>query len=174
MSEPVAREFTEQAVRHLESDFLPKIEVCLERLSEAHVWWRPNERSNSVGNLLMHLAGNLRQWTVATLGGERDVRQRDLEFSQREPIPKQELLQRLRETVAEAAAVIRRLGEKELLDRYHVQIYEVSGLQAVFHVVEHFSYHTGQIILVTKQLENVDLAFYGDLESKKKRFEETA
>ncbi len=172
MNSALAKAFTEQAARHLQSDFLAKIRVCLEHLSEEDLWWRPNEHSNSVGNLLLHLCGNVRQWIQAGVGGEPDIRKRDTEFSTRQPVAKAELLQNLEKTVSEASAIIRRLGEEELLRPRRIQIYDVSALQAVFHVVEHFSYHTGQVIYVTKLRRDVDLQFYPELNDKKKRFED--
>jgi uncharacterized damage-inducible protein DinB len=156
----IARAFIDEARRHLMGDYLPKLERCLERLSDEQVWWRAGECSNSVGNLLLHLEGNLRQWLVSGVGGAPDRRTRDREFGEREPAPPAELLAALRATLAEADAALARLDPSALLERRLIQSHDVSVLAAVFHAVEHFSMHTGQIILLTKLLTGDDLAFY--------------
>src|SRR5687768_16830692 len=89
------------------SDYLPKIERCLERLDEADVWWRPNEASNSIGNLVLHLCGNLTQWIIGGVGGHPSVRHRQQEFDERTHIPARELLERLHAVVKETDEVIR-------------------------------------------------------------------
>jgi uncharacterized damage-inducible protein DinB len=155
-----ARAFLEEARFHLRDGYLPKIERCLERLTDEQVWWRAGESSNSVGNLLLHLEGNLRQWIVSGVGGAEDLRVRDREFSERRGVPREELLSRLRTTLAEADDVLARLDPAKLLELRRIQSLDVTVLSAVFHVVEHFSMHTGQIILVTKLLADADLAFY--------------
>lgn len=170
MTSPVAREFNAQAVRHLRDDLLPRLLRGLDALSDNEIWWRPNESSNSAGNLILHLCGNVRQWIVAGVGETADIRERDLEFSERGPVPRETLVQQLTATVDEAAAVIETLDDDRLLAKRRIQIYDVGVLQAVFHVVEHFSYHTGQILYIAKLLKDRDLGFYSDLDAKKKRF----
>jgi uncharacterized damage-inducible protein DinB len=154
------RAFLAEARRHLCEDYLPKIERCLERLTDEQVWWRASERSNSVGNLLLHLEGNLRQWVVCGVGGAEDARVRDREFAERRLVPRAELLGALRAAVAEAGDALARLDPEALLETRRVQGLDVTTLAAVFHAVEHFSMHTGQIILLTKMLADEDLAFY--------------
>jgi len=152
--------FLERAQFHLAEDFLPKIEACVNLLTDEQIWWRANEESNSVGNLLLHLSGNVRQWIVCGLGGANGVRDRDSEFAQREMIPRSELFTRLKQTVEEAVEVLKRLDSNALLEKRAIQGFEVSILEAILHVVEHFSMHTGQIILLTKQLTARDMQFY--------------
>jgi uncharacterized damage-inducible protein DinB len=142
------------------TDYLPKIEQCVARLSDEQVWWRANPESNSIGNLLLHLNGNVRQWIIVGLGGARDQRDRDAEFAQREVIPGDELMHRLRETLHEVDATLATFDANRLLDRFTIQKSDVSALGAIFHVVEHFSMHTGQIIYVTKLLLGSDMNFY--------------
>jgi uncharacterized damage-inducible protein DinB len=156
----VARAFVAEARRLLLEDYLPKIERCVERLSDEQVWWRAGEESNSVGNLLLHLAGNVRQWVVCGLGGAPDTRERDREFAERAVLPRGQMLAALRATLEEADAALARLDASTLLQPRRIQGTEVTALAALFHVVEHFSMHTGQIILLTKQLTGGDLAFY--------------
>ncbi|MFQ5739997.1 MAG: DinB family protein [Acidobacteriota bacterium] len=164
MTSEVAQAFISQALKHLREDFVPKIRRCLELLSQDEIWWRPNQKSNSIGNLLLHLCGNVRQWIVAGVGGEVDVRKRDLEFAGCRRRSGPELLNELEATVEQAAAVICSLGEPDLLSEHHIQVYDVTSLQSIFHVVEHFSYHTGQIVFITKMLKDIDLGFYAQLE----------
>ncbi len=165
-----ARAFIGEARRLLSEDYLPKIERCLERLTDEQIWWRANPDSNSVGNLLLHLAGNARQWIVAGVGGAPDARERQAEFDAGKGDGggggatrpgAAELLARLRSTLAEVDAVLAGLEPAELLERRRIQgLEDVVVLNAVFHVVEHFSTHTGQIILLTKMLAGGDLSFY--------------
>jgi len=156
----IGRAFISQSQFHLAEDFLPKIERCLGLLSDDQVWWRANDQSNSIGNLLLHLNGNVRQWIVCGLGGTTDTRDRDSEFAQRDVIPTADLFVKLKETVGEAVAVLDQLDPNALLEKRRIQGLEVSTLEAVLHVVEHFSMHAGQIVLLTKLITGQDLKFY--------------
>jgi len=154
------REFIARSRYHLVEDFLPKIERCLTLLSDEQIWWRPNAESNSIGNLLLHLSGNARQWIVCGLGGAIDARDRDSEFAQRETIPRADLLGRLQQTIREVDATFAKFDLDRLLEKKTIQGLEVTALEAILHVVEHFSMHAGQIILLTKLLTSSDLRFY--------------
>lgn len=156
----VGSAFIDRAVEFLTGEYLPKIERCLEQLNDEQIWWRANEECNSIGNLVLHLCGNARQWIVCGLGSEPDARKRDSEFAQRDPIACAELLQLLRSTVSDVESVLRNLPPSTLLQKRTIQGNEVDVLEAVFHVTEHFSMHTGQIILLTKLLTATDLHFY--------------
>jgi uncharacterized damage-inducible protein DinB len=146
----VAHAFIAQSRRFLSDDYLPKIERCLDALSEEDVWWRANESSNSIGNLLLHLAGSTRAWIVGVAGGSPSPRDRQREFDERERIPRAELIARLRQTVADADEALARLDAGTLLERRHARDEEVTVLLAIYHAVEHFSMHTGQIIMLAK------------------------
>jgi uncharacterized damage-inducible protein DinB len=156
----LANAYLAQARELLSNDFLPKIERCVEKLTDQEVWWRANQESNSIGNLLLHLSGNARQWIVCGLGGAPDQRERQQEFDQRDLIPRNEVLARLKQTVAEVDDVLARFELAQMLGPRSIQGSEVTALEAIFHVVEHFSMHTGQIILITKMLQQKDLNFY--------------
>jgi uncharacterized damage-inducible protein DinB len=160
MMNEIGQTFIARSRYHLSEDFLPKIERCLERLTDEQIWWRANSQSNSVGNLLLHLSGNARQWIVGGLGGAPDARDRDAEFAQRETIPRAELLALLKQTLGEVDSTLTQLDANKLLETRTIQGFEVSVLEAILHVVEHFSMHTGQIILLTKQLTAQNLLFY--------------
>lgn len=157
----VSLAFLQQAREFLSDEYLPKIERCVEKLSDEQVWWRPNAESNSIGNLLLHLSGNAHQWIVCGLGEEADDRVRQAEFDERRTIPRDELLSTLRITVKAVDDTLAFFEPDRLLDRFSIQGTEVTALAAVFHVTEHFSMHTGQIILLTKLLSASDLQFYG-------------
>jgi uncharacterized damage-inducible protein DinB len=144
---------------------LPKIERCLGRLTDEQIWWRPNEESNSIGNLVLHLCGNARQWIVCGVGGAVSARDRDAEFAQRETIERNRLLALLRTTLTDVDSTLRDLEPKlsdsqTLLARRTIQGSDVDVLEAIFHVTEHFSMHTGQIIMLTKMMTTADLRFY--------------
>lgn len=156
----VSRAFIQCAREFLKNDYLPKIERCLEQLTDEQVWWRANPESNSIGNLLLHLCGNARQWIVSGLGGETDRRVRQMEFDERTMISRSELLSRVRETLVEVDTVLANFDCERILDQHRIQESAVIALDAIFHVIEHFSMHTGQIILLTKMLAKEDLKFY--------------
>ena len=144
---------------------MPKIERCLERLTDEQIWWRPNEESNSIGNLVLHLCGNARQWIVCGVGNAPSTRDRDAEFAQRETIERDRLLNLLHTTLADVDSTLRNLEPKlsdpeTLLARRTIQSSDVDILEAIFHVTEHFSMHTGQIIMLTKMLTASDMHFY--------------
>jgi uncharacterized damage-inducible protein DinB len=141
--------FITSARAYFAQDYLPKIERCLELLTDEQIWWRANPQSNSIGNLLLHLSGNVRQWIVCSLGDGTYARDRDSEFAQRIIIKRDELLARLRQTLAEADATLAKLNPTACSRRV-IQGLDVSALEAIFHVVEHFSMHTGQIIMMAK------------------------
>jgi uncharacterized damage-inducible protein DinB len=144
----------------LVSEYLPKIERCLEHLTDDDVWWRPNDASNSIGNLLLHLRGNVTQWIIGGVGGQAHERRRQQEFDERTHVPAKELLANLRAVAEEAAEVIRGLDNDALLGRRQIQDYDVTVLDAIYHVVEHFGMHTGQIILLTKARTGEDLKLW--------------
>ena len=144
-------------------EFIGRIEVCLGKLSEEQIWLRGSENQNAVGNLALHLAGNVNQWIVTNLGNNPGSRDRDAEFDARGGLTAIQLAARLRSTVERATDIIARLTTEQLTREYVIQDYSVSGVEAVFHVVEHFSMHTGQIIFMTKMLTGADLGFYKHL-----------
>ena len=140
-----------------------RIETCLGKLTPEQIWTRGSDRENSVGNLVLHLCGNVRQWIVTGVGGAPDVRDRDAEFAARGGVPAAALSARLHAAIEETAAVIEAVTSARLAERIVVQKYDVSVLEAIYHVVEHFSGHAGQIFFATKMLTSEDLGFYRHL-----------
>jgi uncharacterized damage-inducible protein DinB len=140
-----------------------RIASCLGKLTADQVWARGGGNENAIGNLVLHLCGNVRQWIISGVGGSPDIRQRDGEFAARGGVPVAELAERLCTTVEEAVAVLGSVPAERLSEPLVIQGYHATGLAAIYHVVEHFSGHTGQIIFATKMLTGDDLGFYRHL-----------
>lgn len=141
-------------------EYLTKIRLSVSMLDDRVVWARPNESSNSIGNLMLHLAGNARQWIVSGVGGASDIRDRQSEFDQRGPLPVTVLIDRLEQTVSDVDRVLGALTPADLHTRRVIQTHDVTVLEAIYHVVEHFSMHTGQIILLAKADQPDRVRFY--------------
>jgi hypothetical protein len=148
-TEELAQAVVAETRKRLEES-LTKIEHCLSQLDDEQVWWRQSESQNSIGNVILHVCGNLRQWIVSGIGGERDTRHRPSEFSERGPIPTAELLGRLKGVVREACATLSATGPEELLKSRRIQGSDVTGLGAIFDSVPHFVGHTHQIVFITR------------------------
>lgn len=144
----------------LYDESLPRILKCIDQLENDQIWWRPNESSNSIGNLVLHLCGNVTQWIYSGLGGFPDHRARQAEFDERGNLDKGELRALLVLTMDKIKPVITNLPTEELLQTRPVQTFMETGLTILIHVTEHFSYHTGQIAYITKMLSNSPLGFY--------------
>jgi uncharacterized damage-inducible protein DinB len=154
-------EFSAEKLTQLTS----RIEACLTKLTAGQIWARGRANENAIGNLVLHLGGNVRQWIVASLAGEIDNRDRDGEFAAQGGPAAPELAAGLRDTVEKAVKIIRALDTARLTRIYEIQNYPVSGVDVVYHVVEHFSQHSGQIIFATKMLTGEDMGFYRHLSS---------
>ena len=150
---------------HLFRQYLSRIGESVAPLSDEHVWWRANVRSNSIGNLLLHLEGNLSQWVLAGLGGEPFERHRNAEFAADRSAGATELMARLRDVVERCIAVAAHIPESALARSHSIQGYERDGFGVLLHAVEHMAYHTGQIVLLAKQLApaDVEIEFYPHL-----------
>ena len=156
----IGKTYIDYCRQRLLKEYWPRIERCVQELSEEDIWWRGHETDNSVGNLMLHLTGNVRQWIVSGIGGTPDARNRPQEFAQRGNILKAELLQGLERTLREADEALHRFDPAKLLEVRHIQKYDVTCLDAISHVVEHFAQHLGQIIYITKLRAGRDLEFY--------------
>ena len=153
-------QFIESAVDILQNKSYPRIVKCLGELSDDEIWRRPNENLASIGNLILHLCGNMRQWIISGIGGAPDKRERWKEFDEKGPIPRADLIQRLNSTLDEVVAVLRNADPVKLTQPRTVQGEVTNGVSVTMHVTEHFSYHTGQISLHVKLLKNIDLGYY--------------
>ena len=145
---------------------LARIEASMGKLTDEQLWTRCGENQNAVGNLVLHLTGNVRQWILSGIGGAADIRARDAEFAARGSVPAKELMAGLRSVVESAVRVIAGMTEEALLERVSIQGYDVTKLESVYHVVEHFTGHAFQIFFATKLLTSEDLDFYPHLSRK--------
>ena len=145
----------------------PRLCSCLDGLTEEQLWWRPNPASNSIGNLLLHLNGNVGQWILQGLGGAPGERNRDAEFAERGPVDAGKLRQTLERTLKQVDLLLARLSEQDLLQHRDIQVYSnVTGIEAIYHVVEHFAMHYGQILYISKLIRGEGLGFYQHLDPK--------
>ncbi len=160
MNKGLGEAFIARSRAYLVGEYLPKIRLALESLTDEDIWWRPNPASNSIGNLVLHLAGNVKQWVVSGIGGSPDRRERDQEFLAAAGQSRVELLAHLEEALDAVDDVLSRLRPEELLEPRQIQGMDVTVLGALYHVVEHFSTHTGQILYVTKLRTGKDLGFW--------------
>ena len=170
MEEKIREEFVQNSLYRLDESTRMN-SISFEQLSEEDIWKRPNESLNSIGNLILHLCGNITQYVISSLGETKDTRKRDLEFSVESGYTKAELLQKLIETVEVAKRVINDASVAQLIRKREVQGFYFSGLGVVLHAVEHYAYHTGQIAFWVKQLKNEDLGFYEGIDLKIKNKE---
>ena len=155
-------EFIDQSVLRLNEN-IPRIEKCFHQLSEEEIWRKPNANSNSMGNLMLHLCGNITQYIISSLGDTKDLRIRDDEFLAEGGLSKTDLMEKLKNVVEKATNVLVNFKKEKLLKKYAVQGFELTGIGIVIHVLEHYSYHTGQIAFYTKMLKDRDLEFYSGI-----------
>ena len=153
-------EFIQASRTLLVGDYLPKLRKFADTIAEEDVWWRPNEASNSIGNLLLHMSGNLQQWVVSGVGGAPDDRDRPSEFSAKGQLSLAELMETVELTIAGVDQTLADLREASLTDRIKVQGFAVTRLHAIYHAVEHFGYHLGQIAYVAKLRKGKDLNLF--------------
>ena len=153
----------EQFEERVFDESYPRIQQCLDSLSEEQIWARPNESSNSIGNLVLHLCGNMNQWIVSGLYQKPDKRERHLEFDENSRCSREELLSKMESLKSVILYHMKASPLPDLLQENKVQVFTEDGVSILVHVIEHFSYHTGQIALLTKLQLNEDLKFYGDL-----------
>jgi len=163
-SEVIIKEFKDQIYYRIDQS-TRMIRLSLNQIEDEQIWTRPNNSSNSIGNLMLHLCGNITQYAIASLGNQEDNRQRDEEFAALSGLSKTELIDRLNKVVDEAKKVIEACDEHELMRKRQVQGFEFTGMGNVIHVTEHYSYHTGQIAFWVKQLvDKQSLGFYDNVD----------
>jgi uncharacterized damage-inducible protein DinB len=159
-NENFGKEYIAYCRKRLAEEYLPRIIRCVDELADDDVWWRIDETNNSIGNLMLHLSGNVRQWICGGIGEQENTRDRALEFSERAHIPKEELLKIWETALRDADEVLKNFDTNKLLELRTIQVYEATCLDALSHVVEHFAQHLGQIIFITKLRTKKDLKFY--------------
>jgi len=170
-----ASTFREEFVKNLFyrlDENLRMTKIALAQITEEELWLKPNPTLNSIGNLILHLCGNLTQYGISSLNGTSDIRVRDIEFSTESGFLKQELLDKLESTVNEVKTTITQVSDDRLIETKEVQGYQFSGIGNAIHLVEHFSYHTGQIAFWVKMLKSKDLGFYSNVDLNKRNKKE--
>jgi uncharacterized damage-inducible protein DinB len=158
----IEKEFLKYSSERLEQ-LAGHIEDCVSRLNQDQIWTRNAENLNSIGNLILHLCGNVRQWIGFGVGELPDQRDRDSEFAARGAMQPAELTKRLKSSVTESAGIIRNFDTSRLMEKVTIQNYEVTKMQAIYQVVQHFSQHAGQIMFITKMLTGADLGYFKHL-----------
>ncbi len=157
--------FINNIIRYLLEENFPRVIKCINMLTEEEIWYRPNKNSNSIGNLVLHLVGNLNQWVLGSMGRRHNERNRQEEFDADRTKNKAELLEMLDSLRQDLYNCIKSIDTDDLLLSRPVQIYEENGTTILIHVTEHFSYHTGQIAYLTKWLKDQQTHFYETLEN---------
>lgn len=160
---PWTIDFKENALYRIDEN-TRMIEIAFAKAQEEHIWQRPNGNSNSLGNLILHLCGNMTQYVISSLGEQEDKRNRDTEFTVKEGFTKGDLLLKLKATVDSVKITIENASTSQLLKKREVQGFNFSGMGCVIHAVEHYSYHTGQIAFWVKQLLDESLGFYNGMD----------
>ncbi|MEO8146276.1 MAG: DUF1572 family protein [Bacteroidia bacterium] len=155
--------FKSISVAHL-NEYMLRIKKAIADLNHEQIWWKPHPNTISIGNILKHLNGNVTQWMISGLGREEDHRNRAEEFKDDEMPAKEILLNKLSLTISKSCNVIENISDDDLQTSITIQDFETTKLAAIYHVVEHFSWHSGQVTWVSKMLqgENHHIAFYDD------------
>ena len=156
----VTENFLSRSRYWLTKEYPIKLRHCVDALPPSVVWARPNQGSNSVGNLLLHLTGNVSEWILGAIGGRSINRDRASEFLLRKAGDGATLLDNLEAVLREADSVLAGLTEKDLERSVVIQGRNTTVLAAIYHVVEHFSMHTGQIVFLTKMYSPGKIQFY--------------
>lgn len=163
-TESVGAALVAEALRRLLGESIPRLRKCLSLMDDDEIWQRPNEGTASAGNLVLHVLGNARQWIVTGLGDAVDNRRRSAEFDERGPIPRADLVRLVDETERDIRRVLETLDPETLLEVRRVQVFRETGVSILVHVVEHFSYHVGQIGYALKSRRGVDLGYYDGID----------
>jgi len=158
--------FKQSCIKYIEMN-PERISKCLSKLTEDQVWAKPNESVNSIGNLILHVQGNMTQYILSGLGGLPDIRIRDEEFTSYKTHSKEELINSFNETIKKVVNTILNLQPTSLLEEYQIQGFTLIGMEVIIHVTEHLSYHVGQIALMTKLTTNSQVGFYENLDLNK-------
>lgn len=154
----------EEFKRRTIEESLLRIETCLDLLTEEEIWRKPNANTNSVANLILHLNGNISQYILSGIGGVKDLRKREEEFTISGGLKKEELFEIISATISKANEVVAAVKSGDLSAEKNVQGFKETGLSIIIHVIEHLSYHVGQITLLTKLSKDVDTGYYKDMD----------
>ncbi len=157
---PMTSQFLDASRNYLLDEYVPKIRLAVAPLTDEDIWWRPAAGSNSIGNLILHIEGNARQWILGGVAQEENERDRDAEFSATGGWSKAELIDRLAQSFQLIGAAILAVPASEMDAPRVIQGATTTVFNAIYHVVEHVSMHTGQIIQLTKWRAPGAIRFY--------------
>jgi uncharacterized damage-inducible protein DinB len=157
------KELIEEFRRRVINESIQRIKTCVNMVDESKLWFRQNDEVNSIGNLILHLDGNARQWVFSGIGNVPDTRDRSSEFIPDQNITKDKLSSILNNLEDDLENFFSSTELGTLTDKRKVQVFEETGISILIHVIEHFSYHTGQITLLTKLFTGMPTNYYGGL-----------
>ncbi len=157
------KEFKSNAIYRIDES-VRMVSIALSKIQEEEIWTKQNRSLPTLGNILLHICGNLKQYVISGVGGEEDNRDRELEFSTEDGFTRDELLQKLLFITSKVNSIIDEATEEKLLEKKKVQGFEFSGIGLILHAVEHFSYHTGQIAFQVKLIIDEPLGFYAGMD----------
>lgn len=160
MADSIAQDFKQTVKSKLFDEYWPRMYQCIHECDEELLWFRPNDQCNSIGNLVLHLEGNVRQWIIHGISGKEDIRERSKEFDHNVKYSSAELIEKMEQLKSEAASIIDGIERDELIEPRTIQGYDKTVLGVLFQVTEHFSYHLGQISYLVKSQKNIDLGYY--------------
>lgn len=132
--------------------FPAQIRAAIEPLTDEQLWWRPNEQSNSIGNLVLHLAGSLNHFLNRNIGGIDFTRDRAAEFAERRTIPKAELLAAFDDMVTKAERTFEALTPERLSDPSRETKMHALVVEDLVNILAHIATHAGQIVWIAKML----------------------
>lgn len=164
MADQILNIIKQQFHQRVIEESLARISQCLSELSLIEIWHKQNTNTNSVGNLVLHLEGNIRQYIISGVGKRKDTRERSKEFLDGYDYTEEYLSKKLATTLIEANAIVQQLTHEDLSEEVTIQGFAHTRLSAIIHVIEHLSYHVGQITYYTKYVKDIDTAYYGGLD----------
>ena len=164
MTDQVIKTIKDDFRKYLQEESFHRVKKCLKLLNEKEVWHKPNANSNSMGTIVVHLMGNITQYIHSALGKEDDTRDRDTEFLNNQGFTKEELTEKFGVVVSKACEIVDGLTLTQITENYSVQGFQMSGLSIITHVIEHCSYHVGQITYYTKLAKDIDTGYYDGLD----------
>ncbi len=165
MSHPntIEEGFIKETLKRLCDESPSRIHKCLDELTEDEIWFRPNDQTVSVGNLILHLCGNVRQYIISGIGEVKDVRVRDEEFNEKGPLPTEDLRTKLNETISGTRAVLENLKKDDFTKATCIQGFTHTGVEHILNVTQHFAYHTGQITYFVKSKRAIDMKYCANM-----------
>ena len=153
MSRTIESTFIESARTRLCIHLTGQIRTCLDALKVEQIWWRPNESSNAIGNLVLHCVGSTRFYIGHVVGGRDFVRDRTAEFAERRELPAAELRARLDMAIEEADEVLAQVDPTTLLETTARTPKPMTLLEAISLQLAHYALHAGQIAYATKLID---------------------